>query len=69
MYLWTANSGKNAARTAPIGAEKLPDTQLQHDALVGPREIGDGPHMATMDAPRGTPAHGTVHQRLRGLYP
>jgi hypothetical protein len=28
---------KNAARTAAIGAEKLPDAQLPHDTVVSPR--------------------------------
>lgn len=59
---------KNAARTTAIGAEKLPDAQLQHDTVVSPREIGDGPPIAAMDMPRGKPAHRTVHPHLRGLY-
>ena len=59
---------KNAARTTAIGAEKLPDAQLQHHTVVSPREVGDGPPIAAMDTPRGKPAHRTVHPHLRGLY-
>ena len=53
---------------APIGAEKLPDAELPHHAVVGPRQIGDSPLIAAIDAPCGKPAHGTVHQRLRRLH-
>ena len=59
---------KHATWTAAIGAEKLPDPQLQHDTVVGPRQIGYGPPIAAMDTPRGKPAHRTVHPHLRGLY-
>jgi hypothetical protein len=35
---------------------------------MGPRQVGDSRRLATMEAPCGKPAHGTVHQRLPRLH-
>jgi hypothetical protein len=57
-----------AAWTASMGTEKPPDTPRQDDVVVGPRQVGHGPPIATMEAPRGTLAHGTGPLCLRGLH-
>ena len=57
--------GKDAARAAPIGAEKLADAELQHDAEVGPREVSDGPRIVAMDVLGGTLTDGAMDEGLR----
>ena len=62
--------GEAAARAAPVGAAKLPDPELSHDADVCPWQIRQSALIITLDAARGQPAHGTMHQRLsRGDAP
>jgi hypothetical protein len=56
--------GEDAARAAPVSAEKLPDPERSHDADVCPWEIRQSALIITMDAARGKPAHGTMHQSL-----
>jgi len=35
-------------------------SKLEDDAVMGPRQVGYSPCIATMAAPCGTPTHGTV---------
>jgi hypothetical protein len=57
--------GEDAARTAAIGAEKLPHAELEYDTDGGPWEIGESAPVVTVDAPGGKPADRTVYQGLR----
>jgi hypothetical protein len=56
--------GEDAARAAPVGAEELPDPERSHNTDVCPQEIREGAFIVTVDASRGKPAPGTVHQGL-----
>jgi len=58
--------GKNPPRTPSVRTEKLPYAQLEPDAEVCPRQIGDRALIATVGASGGTSTPGTVSPGLRG---
>lgn len=58
--------GKNLPGTPAARAEKPPYAQVEPNAEVGPRQIGDRALITTVDASGGTSTPGTVSPGLRG---
>ncbi len=60
--------GKNAAATGAIAAKPLADAQLETHAIVGPRQIGQGPGVLAVDTPCWCGTQRTRHARLRRTH-